>query len=42
MLPMPDFTLTGEYFPKGVYCDKQLFIAQGWEGRFAAAGVAAP
>jgi hypothetical protein len=42
MLPMPGFALAGDYFPKGVYCDKQLFIAQGWQGCFAAAGVSAP
>jgi hypothetical protein len=42
MLPMPDFTLTGAYLPEGVYCDQQLFIQQGWQGCFAAAGVTPP
>jgi hypothetical protein len=42
MLPMPGFSLTGNYFPKGVYCDQNLFIKQGWQGCFQAAGVTAP
>jgi hypothetical protein len=39
MLPMPGFALAGDYPPKGVYCDKELFIKRGWQGCFAAAGV---
>jgi len=27
----------GEYYPQAVYCDKQVFIGQGWQGCFAAA-----
>ena len=27
----------GEYYPKAVYCNKQIFINQGWQGCFAAA-----
>lgn len=42
MLPMPNFTLTDDYYPKGVFCDKRLFITQGWQACFAAAGVTAP
>jgi hypothetical protein len=42
MLPASGFSLTGDYLPTGVYCDQQLFIAQGWQGCFAAAGVPAP
>jgi hypothetical protein len=29
----------GEYYPVGVYCDKSVLIAQGWQGCFDAAGV---
>ncbi|HSU30829.1 MAG TPA: hypothetical protein VLJ11_06310 [Bryobacteraceae bacterium] len=25
-----------DYYPKAVYCDKQVFISQGWQGCFAA------
>jgi hypothetical protein len=25
-----------EYYPKGVICDKAVFVAQGWQGCFAA------
>ncbi len=32
----------GAYYPVALYCDKQLFIAQGWPGCFAAAGVTVP
>jgi hypothetical protein len=32
----------GAYYPVAVYCDKQLFIAHGWQGCFAAAGVPVP
>jgi hypothetical protein len=39
MLPMPDFSFSGDYFPKGVYCDKRLYTTQGWQGCFAAAGL---
>jgi len=39
MLPMPGFSLSGDYFPKGVYCNEQLLITQGWQACFAAAGV---
>jgi hypothetical protein len=42
MLPVPGFSLTGEYLPEGVFCDQQLFIQQGWQGCFAAAGVTPP
>jgi hypothetical protein len=42
MLPMPSFSLTGSYLPKAVYCDQDLFIREGWQGCFQAAGVAAP
>ena len=27
----------GEYYPQAVYCDKQVFISQGWQGCSAAA-----
>jgi hypothetical protein len=30
----------GDYYPTAVYCDKQLFIAQGLQGCFAAASAA--
>jgi hypothetical protein len=26
-----------EYYPQAVYCDKQVFLSQGWQGCFAAA-----
>jgi hypothetical protein len=39
MLPVPDFSFSGDYFPKGVFCDKQLYITQGWQACFAAAGI---
>jgi hypothetical protein len=42
MLPMPGFSLAGDYLPQGVYCNKETFITQGWQGCFAAAGVPAP
>ena len=42
MLPQAGFTLTGSYLPTGVYCDKNLLIAQGWRACFAAAGVTPP
>jgi hypothetical protein len=42
MLPVSGFSLSGDYLPRGVYCDKELFIQQGWQGCFDAAGVAAP
>ncbi len=32
-------TVTGDYYPKSVICDKALFIAQGWQACFAAAGM---
>ena len=32
----------GAYYPAEVYCDTALFTAQGWQGCFAAAGVATP
>jgi hypothetical protein len=32
----------GAYYPVAVYCDKQLFIARGWQGCFAAASVPVP
>ncbi len=32
----------GAYYPAAVYCDTALFISQGWQGCFAAAGVAVP
>lgn len=32
----------GPYYPVAVRCDKALYIAQGWQGCFAAAGVPAP
>jgi hypothetical protein len=31
----------GDYYPQAVYCEKQLFIAQGWQGCFAAESAAA-
>jgi hypothetical protein len=39
MLPMPNFTLTGGYFPKGVFCLQQLYMVFGWQGCFLAAGL---
>ena len=42
MLPEAGFTLTGSYLPTGVYCDKDVLIAQGWQACFAAAGVIPP
>jgi hypothetical protein len=41
MLPS-NFTLTAEYHPRGVFCDKQLFIGLGWRACFAAAGLVVP
>jgi hypothetical protein len=35
-----DRTVMGAYYPVAAYCDKTLFIAQGWQGCFAAAGIA--
>jgi hypothetical protein len=32
----------GAYYPVAVYCDTALFIAHGWQGCFAAAGIAVP
>ena len=32
----------GAYYPVAVYCDTAVFIAQGWQGCFAAADVAVP
>jgi hypothetical protein len=32
----------GVYYPVAVYCDTALFIARGWQGCFAAAGVTVP
>ncbi len=32
-------TVTGDYSPKGVICDQALFIVQGWQACFAAAGI---
>lgn len=32
----------GAYYPVAVYCDKALFISQGWQGCFTAADVAVP
>ena len=32
----------GSYYPVAVYCDTALFIALGWQGCFAAAGVTVP
>lgn len=34
--------VAGDYTPKGVYCDKTLFMQQGWPACFAAAGVSPP
>jgi hypothetical protein len=31
-----------EFAPKGALCDEALFVAQGWQGCFAAAGVSSP
>jgi hypothetical protein len=36
MLPV-NFTLSGDYFPQGAFCDKKLFIESGWQACFAAA-----
>jgi hypothetical protein len=30
------------YYPLAAYCDKQVFIDQGWQGCFAAAGIPVP
>ena len=32
-------TPAGDYYPSGVFCDQAVFIAQGWQGCFAGAGV---
>ena len=32
----------GAYYPVAVYCDTERFTADGWQGCFAAAGVAVP
>jgi hypothetical protein len=37
MLP-DNFTLTGDYSPRGVFCNEQLFVWLGWRACFAAAG----
>ena len=42
MLPEAGFSLIGTYLPTGVYCDKDLLVAQGWPACFAAAGVTPP
>jgi hypothetical protein len=42
MLPEAGFSLIGDYLPTGVYCDKDLLVAQGWPACFAAAGVTPP
>jgi hypothetical protein len=34
-----DFTGGGDYYPRGVFCDQMLFLQQGWQGCFAAAGL---
>jgi hypothetical protein len=36
MLPV-NFTLSGDYFPQGTFCDKHQFIESGWQACFAAA-----
>jgi hypothetical protein len=41
-LPMPGYEVTGDYLPKGVYCDKDTLLASGWQGCFADAGVSEP
>jgi hypothetical protein len=32
--------LAGDYYPTGVFCDQAVFMAQGWQGCFTAAGIA--
>jgi hypothetical protein len=34
-------TIAGDYHPTGVFCDQELFVAQGWQACFEAAGVSA-
>ena len=36
ILPL-QFTVEGDYIPRGVFCDQVLFKNRGWEGCFAAA-----
>jgi hypothetical protein len=37
-----NFTLTGAYYPEGVFCLHDMFVHTGWKGCFAAAGVIPP
>jgi hypothetical protein len=34
-----NFEAQGAYMPVGVFCDEMLFVEQGWQGCFAAAGI---
>lgn len=34
--------IMGPYYPRAVYCDRNLYIKKGWQGCFAAAGVSPP
>lgn len=34
--------IMGPYYPRAVYCDRQLYLQKGWRGCFAAAGVTPP
>jgi hypothetical protein len=40
ILPENGFMATGDYLPKGVFCNQSTFMTGGWKGCFAAAGVA--
>jgi hypothetical protein len=37
-----DFEPTGDYTPTGVFCNETVFIEQGWQGCFTAAGINPP
>lgn len=39
VLPENNFIVGGDYVPIGAFCDQAQFIAQGWQGCFAAAGL---
>jgi len=34
LLPMSNFTVSGEYYPQAVFCDETVFSQQGWQACF--------
>ena len=38
-IPTEFSTIPADFYPQGALCDQALFIAQGWRGCFAAAGL---